>query len=85
MEIDGVEYDEIQKFSGDIAVNDEFVIGGFIVQVDKRTINHHDNIVFDLTIFNMSVKKRSKMLLIIPKRVLVNTIKLKTAVKPKGS
>jgi hypothetical protein len=60
---------EVDKFSHDLKVGDEFRIGGLLVQIERILTNDHDQRVLFVEIIGASIKKRSKMTLIVPKMV----------------
>lgn len=68
-------YEKIDKFSHDLEVGDEFEIGELHVHIEKIVTNNHDEIVLTLKIIGSTIKKRSKMMLIIPKKLPVTTLK----------
>jgi hypothetical protein len=49
-----------------LSAGDRFEIGGQSVRLVKRETNSHDELVLHLEIPEASVKKRSKMMLIVP-------------------
>lgn len=67
-------YEETDKFTQDLAIGDEFDIGGLHTQIEKIAINDHDSVVLHLMIIGVTVKKRSKMMLIIPKKLPITTL-----------
>ena len=50
-----------------LSIGDRFEIGGQCVKLAKRSINKHDELVLTLDIPDPIAKKRSKMMLIVPK------------------
>jgi preprotein translocase subunit YajC len=68
-------YEETLKFSHDLVVGDEINVGGLHAEIEKVVTNHHDDLVLHLKITGATIKKRSKMMLIIPKKTPITTLK----------
>jgi len=68
-------YEEKLISSEALMIGDEFKIGDLHVQVERRDTNLHDEMVLHLTVLGVTVKKRSKMMLIIPKKLPIITLK----------
>ena len=68
-------YEEVDKFSDDVEVGDDFKIGDVMVTVRQIKLNNHDEFVFHLEIVGAATKKRSKMMLIIPRKTPVQILK----------
>jgi preprotein translocase subunit YajC len=65
----------IDKSSDKLKVGDMIVVAGMYSRVDKVVVNLHDDMVLHLTIINTTNESRSKMMLILPKKVPVATLK----------
>lgn len=65
--------EKVDKFSENLKIGDEFRIGGLLVKVLARRANDHDEMVFDLELIGAIFKKRSKMRLIVPKKLPITT------------
>ena len=68
-------YEKIDKFSQDLVVDDEFQIGDNLVKLTRKGMNDHGDLIFHLDIVGATVKKRSKMLLILPTKIPIETLK----------
>lgn len=68
-------YEKIDKFSEDLKVDDEFRIGDCLVKILRIKTNDKDELVLDLDYIGARFKKRSKMMLIIPKKIPIETLK----------
>ena len=73
--MDQTVYQKIDKFSNALAVGDVLEICGTHAKIDKISTNDHDDLVLHLTIIKATFKRRSKMMLILPKKLLVITLK----------
>ena len=71
-------YEHFDKFSDDLKVGDEMYVVGLHTSIEKVRTNDHDEMVFDLDITGARFKKRSKMMLIVPKKVPVTILIEKT-------
>jgi preprotein translocase subunit YajC len=69
-----VKYEKIDKMTEDVKVDDEIRIGGLLCTVTKIRTNDHDDLVWDLDIVGAKFKRRSKIMLILPKKVPVTTL-----------
>lgn len=67
-------YQHVDTFSHMLEEGHEMYVGGLHVSIEKVRTNSHDEMVLDLNITGATVKKRSKMMLIIPKKVPVTTL-----------
>lgn len=68
-------YEKIDKFSEDLKVDDEFKIGDCLVKILRVRTNDKDELILDLDYVGARFKKRSKMMLIIPKKIPIETLK----------
>ena len=67
-------YEKIDKFSEDLKVDDEFKIGDCLVKILRVRTNDKDELILDLDYVGARFKKRSKMMLIIPKKIPIETL-----------
>lgn len=69
-----VVYEEILKASEDLKVGDEFRVGDVLMNVEKVIDNQRGDLVLSLAIVGATIKKRSKSMLIIPKKIPIVTL-----------
>jgi hypothetical protein len=67
-------YEHMDTFSDMLKVGNEMYVVGLHVSIEKIRINDHDEMVLDLDITGATVKKRSKMMLIVPKKVPITIL-----------
>lgn len=67
--------EEIIKTSEDIEVGDQINFGGQLVTVERIVTNNHDERVWHLKVDGIKFKSRSKMMVIIPKKIPIITVK----------
>jgi hypothetical protein len=68
-------YEKTLQFSENLRVGDQFLIGDLLVDVLAIRKNKKDELVLDLKILGATVKKRSTMMLILPKKTPIETLK----------
>lgn len=68
-------YEKILKSSEDLKTDDEFRIGDCLVKILRVRTNDKDELILDLDYVGARFKKRSKMMLIIPKKIPIETLK----------
>lgn len=68
-------YEKVSTISDNLTVADKIRIGGVHTSIDKIVTNDHDELVLHLTITGASIKKRSKMMLILPKKTPITILK----------
>lgn len=62
------------KFTHDMKVGDEFRVGGLLTSIEKIMVNASDELVFNLVLIGVPVKKRSRMTMIIPKKLPIEVL-----------
>jgi len=68
-------YEKIDKSSEDLVVGDEFRIGDVLTKIALKKINDKGDLILHLDIVGATVKKRSKMMLILPTKIPIETLK----------
>jgi hypothetical protein len=67
-------YEEVVKSSQNLEINDAIRVGGVYCRIERIVTNHHDELVLHLVITGATVKQRSKMMLILPKKIPICTL-----------
>lgn len=67
-------YEHFDVFSNDLKVGNEMYVVGLHTSIEAIRVNDKDEMVLDLDITGSTFKKRSKMMLIIPKKVPVTIL-----------
>ncbi len=67
-------YEETDKFSESLKVGEDVRIAGLHASIIAIRVNDKDEMVWDLAITGAPIKKRSKMMLIIPKKLPVTVL-----------
>lgn len=62
------------KFTEDVKVGDKFDVGDLKFRVERKSVNNNDEMIFNCEIIGAQYKKRSKAVLIIPKKTPITTL-----------
>lgn len=69
-----LKYIKILKASENLVVGDEMRVGGLCVRIEDVSVNDYDDLILVTTIVGSTVKKRSKLTIIMPKKMPVTIL-----------
>jgi len=68
-------YEKTLKFSNELIVGDQVEIGEVLAEVIKVKDNLNGDLILHLLIVGATIKRRSDMILILPKKIPITTVK----------